>query len=112
DVARAIDLDAAERRLLASAERQTIKHKRRAPAYFEYRPPPLRVTRGGEAHALAGYRTAPGVEVVLYDFGAVSLSYAVPIEGPLAGLPRLAHELWGNERLRSEKRRVGKEGGT
>jgi len=105
DVARAIDLDVAERRLLASAERQTIKHKRRAPAYFEYRPPPLRVTREGGVHDLAGYRTAPGVEVVLYDFGAVSLSYTVPIEGPLAGLPGLAHELWGNERLVADSRR-------
>jgi len=42
EVAQAIDLDAAERRLLAGAERQTIKHKRRAPASFEYRPAPLR----------------------------------------------------------------------
>jgi len=105
DVARAIDLDVAERRLLASAERQTIKHKRRAPAYFEYRPPPLRVTRESGAHDLAGYRTAPGVELVLYDFGAVSLSFTVPIEGPLAGLPRLAHELWGNDRLVADSRR-------
>jgi hypothetical protein len=105
EVARAIDLDAAERRLLASAERQTIKHKRRAPAYFEYRPSPLRVTRAGAMHDLAGYRTAPGVEVVLYDFGAVSLSYAIPIEGPLAALPGLAQELWGNERLLADSRR-------
>src|SRR5207253_1045171 len=61
--------------------------------------------REGGVHDLAGYRTAPGVEVVLYDFGAVSLSYTVPIEGPLAGLPGLAHELWGNERLVADSRR-------
>src|SRR2546426_6137651 len=48
EVAQAIDLDAAERRLLAGAERQTIKHKRRAPAYFEYEPAPLRVARQAE----------------------------------------------------------------
>ena len=105
EVAQAIDLVAAERQLVAAAERQTIKYKRRAPAHFEYRPAPLRVTRDGEAHVLAGYRTAPGVEVVLYDFGAVSVSYAVPIEGPLAGLPELAYELWGNERLLVDSRR-------
>jgi hypothetical protein len=104
EVAYAIDLDGAERRLLAGAERQTVKHKRRAPAYFEYRPPPLRVSREGGAHALAGYRTASGVEIVLYDFGAVSVGYAIPIEGPLAGLPALAHELWGNERLLADSR--------
>src|ERR1041384_8792512 len=72
EVAQAIDLDEAERRLFAGTERQTIKQKRRAPASFEYRPAPLRVTRGGEPQSVDGYRTAPTVEIVLYDFGAVS----------------------------------------
>src|SRR5438876_574312 len=93
DVARAIDLDAAERRILAGTERQTVKQRRRAPANFEYRPAPLRVTRQGEAHVLGAYRTAPTLELVLYDFGAISASYAVSIEGPLMGLPALAYEL-------------------
>jgi hypothetical protein len=105
EVAQAIDLDAADRRLLAGAERQTIKHKRRAPASFEYRPAPLRVTRAGDPQPVGGYRTAPGVEVVLYDFGAVSVSYAIPIEGPLGSLPALAEELWGNEPLLADSRR-------
>ncbi|OLC03548.1 MAG: hypothetical protein AUH78_19125 [Gemmatimonadetes bacterium 13_1_40CM_4_69_8] len=105
DVARAIDLDAAERRILAGAERQTVKQRRRAPASFEYRPAPLRVTRPGEVHVLGAYRTAPTLELVLYDFGAISVSYAVPIEGPLLGLPALAYELWGNERLVADARR-------
>jgi len=108
EVAQAIDLDAAERRLLASAERQTIKHKRRAPASFEYRPAPLRVNRGGSVHPLGRgggeYRTAAGVDVVLYDFGAVSVSYAIPIAGTLSGLPALAEELWGNEALLADAR--------
>jgi hypothetical protein len=105
EVAYAIDLDAAERRVVAGTERQTVKSKRRAPAFFEYRPAPLRVTRDAEALVVAGYRGTPLVEVVLYDFGAVSLSYAIPIEGPLAGLPALANELWGNERLLADSRR-------
>ena len=104
EVAQAIDLDAAERRLLAGAERQTIKHKRRAPASFEYRPAPLRVARGANPHTLGAYHAAPTVDVVLYDFGAVSVSYAIPIEGPLSGLPALAEELWGNERLLADSR--------
>ena len=105
EVAQAIDLDGAERRLLAGAERQTIKHKRRAPASFEYRPAPLRVNRDGVVHTLGEYRTTPGVEVVLYDFGAVSVGYAIPIAGPLAGLPALAEALWGNEQLVADARR-------
>ena len=105
DVARAIDLDAAEQRIRAGTERQTIKHKRRAPAYFEYHPAPLRVTQDGEEFALAGYRAGAAVEVVLYDFGAVSVSYAIPIAGPLDRLPALSSELWGNERLAADSRR-------
>src|SRR5262249_29004568 len=70
EVAQSIDLDAAQRRMQAGAERQTIKYKRRAPASFEYRPAPLHVTRGGELLEVNGRRTTPGVEVVLYDFGA------------------------------------------
>ena len=106
EVGRAIDLDAAARHvLLGDAARQTIKQKRRAPAYFEYRPAPLRVTRQGESHAIGAYRTALGVEAVIYDFGAVSLSYAIAIDGPLAGLPALAEALWGNESLLADSRR-------
>lgn len=105
EVAQAIDLDVAERRLVAEAERQTIKQKRRAPASFEYRPAPLRVTRRGVEQAHGVYRTSPTVEVVLYDFGAVSVSYATPIEGPFGGLPVLADELWGNAPLLADSRR-------
>src|SRR5258705_4549823 len=105
EVAQAIDLDAAEHRLLAGAERQAIKHKRRAPASFEYRPAPLRVTRAGGSHTLGTYQAAPTEELVLYDFGAVSVSYEIPIEGPLESLPALAEELWGNEGLLADSRR-------
>lgn len=107
EVAQSIDLDAAERRLLTTTttERQTIKYKRRAPASFEYRPAPLHVTRGGEPLEVDGRRTGPGVEVVLYDFGALSVSYTVPLGGPLTALPSLAQALWGNERLLADSRR-------
>jgi len=58
EVAYAIDLDEAERRVVAGTERQTVKFKRRAPAYFEYRPAPLRVARDAESLDIAGYRAA------------------------------------------------------
>ncbi len=104
EVAYAIDLDAAERRVLAAKERQTVKSKRRAPAFFEYRPAPLRVTQQGAPVAVGSYCTAPGVEVVLYDFGAVSVSYAIPLEGRLSALPQLSADLWGNVELMADSR--------
>src|SRR5881628_1801290 len=94
EVAYAIDLEAAQRRIAAVTERQTVKQKRRAPASFEYRPAPLRVTLAADPLAVAGYATGPSVEMVLYDFGAVSVSFGIPIAGPLGGLPALSAELY------------------
>lgn len=105
EVAHAIDLVAAERRLARAAQRQTVKEKRRAPAFFEYDPAPLRVTAPAEPVTVAGRATAPAVELVLYDFGAVSVSYAIPLEGPLAALPALSAALYGNEALQAGSRR-------
>src|SRR5437773_2784356 len=104
DVAHAFDLAAAERRLASATQRQTVKQKRRAPAFFEYRPAPLRVSLPAQPISLGSFSTGPTVEVVLYDFGAVSLSYAIPLEGPLGALPSLSSELWGNERLLADSR--------
>src|SRR5712691_4690444 len=49
--------------------------------------------------------TAPHVAFVLYDFGAVSVSYAIPLQGPLTGLPALSTILYGNEQLQADSRR-------
>ncbi|HEV8263405.1 MAG TPA: hypothetical protein VGQ06_00530 [Gemmatimonadales bacterium] len=105
EVAHAIDLAAAETRLASATQRQTVKQKRRAPAFFEYNPAPLRVTEAAEPLAVGARMTAPSVELVLYDFGAVSVSYAIPLEGPLAALPELSAALYGNELLEADARR-------
>src|SRR5216684_557924 len=104
DAAHAFDLAAAERRLASATQRQTVKQKRRAPAFFEYDPAPLRVTEPAESLAVGGHVTAPYVEFVLYDFGAVSVSYAIPLQGPLTGLPALSTMLYGNEQLQADSR--------
>src|SRR5213596_3319797 len=105
DVAHAFDLAAAETRLASATQRQTVKQKRRAPAFFEYDPAPLRVTEPADSLAVGEHVTAPYVEFVLYDFGAVSVSYAIPLQGPLTGLPALSTMLYGNEQLQADSRR-------
>ena len=104
EVAHAIDLDLAER-VLAGPERVRIKARRRAPGYFEYRPAPLRVTVQTEPLAVGAWRTAPTAELVLYDFGAVSVGFSIPLAGPLDELPALAGRLSGNETLVAAARR-------
>src|SRR5262245_55326297 len=107
EVAHAIDLDECERRLtaLTAATRHQIRHKRRAPSYFEYRPAPLRVTQEMHSLAIGPYGSTGAVDMLLYDFGAVSVSYTIPFDGPLGDLRALAGELYDNAALLDDSRR-------
>jgi hypothetical protein len=96
DIAMSIDLDHAER-LLAGAgadqQRETLrppgslKHARKAPAYFEYKPPPLRVTLPAESLGVDGgtgaaaFKTEPTIELLVFDFGAVCVNYRIALDG-------------------------------
>jgi hypothetical protein len=99
-----IDLSEAEQRITATKERGTFRHKQRAPQYLEYRPAPLRVIHEAASLKLGGYATASPVEVVLYDFGAVSVSYKIPLEGRLSGLLDLSETLYENQELLADSR--------
>jgi len=107
DIGLAIDLDHAERLLTPSGSvegRESIGGTQRTPEYFEFRPAPLRVARHQPGLTVAGRAMDPRVECVLYDFGAVSLSYRLPIDGPLEGLVDLADELYENPTLLAHAR--------
>jgi hypothetical protein len=105
EVGQSVDLDAAERRITSLTERAAIRHKRRAPRYFEYRPAPLRVMQNAEPVAIGSYCTTPQVDAVLFDFGAVSVTYAIPLAGPLADLVGLSVELYEHPVLLDAARR-------
>jgi len=105
EVAMAIDLDAAQRRVTSMKERATIPHKRRAPRYFDYQPPPLRVVQRGDAVDLGVARTREQIEVVLWDFGAMSVAYAIPMAGSLGELVALSEALYDNAALLADSRR-------
>ena len=94
DIARAIDLNEAERHVVAMKQREALKHRRRAPKYFEYHPPPLRVTQEADPIAIGDYRSGTSVDLVLYDFGAVSVAYAIPLTGPFSALLTLSNDLY------------------
>ena len=93
DAAFAIDLNEAERRITSFTQREKIKHKRRTPRHFEFRPPPLRITQDA------------GVELVVYDFGAVTVIYHQPLSGDFSQLLTLSQELYENQRMLDESRR-------
>ena len=105
DVARSIDLEKVEQRVTQAKQRRNFKHGRRSPEHLEYSPPPLRVTETGESLDAGGARTLPAVDMVLYDFGAVTVLYSIQINGRFASLLDLSVNLYDNETLRSDSRR-------
>lgn len=110
DIAFAIDLDRAAALLSgADAERASIRSVRRSPAYFDYRPLPIRVTfpitpiELGSARAR--WTTHPHAELLIYDFGAVSIAFRIPLAGSLASLVELSAMLFDAAPLIAEARR-------
>ncbi len=104
DAARSINLELAERRVHEATQRQTMPHKRRAPSYFEYQPPPLRVSQDTEPVHVGKFPARGSVDLLLYDFGAVTVTYSFPIAGPFGNLLQLSEELYDNELLLSDSR--------
>ncbi len=54
--------------------------------------------------ALGDHRSSEAVEVMLYDFGAVTVIYRIPINGPFEGLLSLSESLYENKALLAESR--------
>lgn len=96
DAGHGIQLDKAQAALQAApadgdeeSRRSAISHRRRAPRHLQFRPAPLQVDQSlGEIAALefAGMRLAPRVECTLYDFGAISVAYRIPIDAGAGGM--------------------------
>lgn len=106
DIGLSIDLEAAQQRITADKQRQFLRHKRRAPYYFAYQPAPVRVSQTADTVQLGAFATEPTVDALLYDFGAVSVQFTIPLHGPLANLRDLSNELYHNPALLSASRRI------
>jgi len=103
EVAQAIDLDQTER-LLSGAERPAFRHRGRATSLFQYRPAPLRVSQEGGRQTVGRWRTEAVVDLVLYDFGAASVAYHLPVEGDLDALRDASASLQQDQQLRDDAR--------
>jgi hypothetical protein len=105
DLGHQIDLDRAQQRVAAGVEREQIRHEHRAPPYFQFEPAPLRIADDAPPIALGALATDGHVEATLYDFGAVSIAYRIPM-GPrsLEQLADLAGTLDDNPQLLADSR--------
>jgi hypothetical protein len=106
DAARSIDLAEARRHVVGEVEPSLLEHKRRAPTYFQFEPPPLRVLRADDPGEVLGRRFAPHAECAVFDFGAISVRYHLPFEGTLDDVPPLTAALAESPRLVAAARRL------
>jgi hypothetical protein len=105
DVGWSIDLNKADQHIREVKERSRMKRQRRAPNYFDYHPAPLRLTQEGPPLVLGEFSTHQNVEVVLFDFGAVSVTYRISLEGRFEGLLDLSEVLYENKVLQDESQK-------
>ncbi len=100
EVAQAIDLDQVELLLGGGSVRPTFRHRGRATSFFQYRPAPVRISQDRAAIPLGRWATDPQVDLMLYDFGAATVTYRVSIAGGLDELLEASSALRGTDRLR------------
>lgn len=105
DIGATTELEVAARLLTETTHRESLPHRRAAPAYFEFHPLPLRLNQPSEPIALGPYATGDQVDCVLYDFGAVLVIYTINIGGPVANLGSLSSVLYDNATLQADSRR-------
>ncbi|TVQ60096.1 MAG: hypothetical protein EA379_08730 [Phycisphaerales bacterium] len=104
DVGLSVQLDEAERRITDATSRTLLRRRRRSPRYFDMQPAPLRVTHLAPPIALGGFSTSDAVESVIFDFGAVSVTYAIHFRCTLRELLTLSETLYDNDTLHEEAR--------
>jgi len=108
DVGFEIDLERVEARL--EAERPgAFRHKRGASDEPGPARQSLRLTRAIEPIPLGGLRTGERLEISVYRFGAVCLTYAMPVDAELAELVRTSTLLYDNAALLSDARERARE---
>jgi len=102
ELAQSIDLDQVERLLGPGSERQTFRHRGRATSFFHYRPAPLRISQERASLSIHRWTTDPQVDLVLYDFGAATVTYRLPVANDLAELLQVSEALRGSDLLRQD----------
>jgi hypothetical protein len=99
DLGFAIDVLRAEQLLAAEQREQNFKKPRRAPEAQQLQRRSLRVGQAGAAVQIGAFRTEAPVEIVLWEFGAATIGYQIPIDATLAELVPLCDLLWDNADL-------------
>lgn len=104
DLGFAIDLARAEHLLAADQRSQNFKKPRRAPEAHQLQRHSFRVSQAGQPVQLGAFRSEGPVEIVIWEFGAATIDYQIPIDCTLADLAQLSDLLWDNADLLRDAR--------
>ncbi|TVQ61339.1 MAG: hypothetical protein EA378_08990 [Phycisphaerales bacterium] len=104
DVGFQVDLDAAGRAVQESRRLEVVRARRPAPVWFDYSPAPLRFQSQGPSVSVGESRAEEAVDVLLYDFGAVLLTYRLPLPATIGELPALSARLSADRGLVADAR--------
>jgi hypothetical protein len=105
DLGFAIDLARAEQILAADQIQQNFKKPRRAPEAYQLQRHSARVSQSGFPVEVGRHRTDGPVEIVIWEFGAATIKYQIPIDEGLSELVGLSDLLWDNQDLAGDARR-------
>jgi hypothetical protein len=105
DLGFAIDLAHVEQILAADQIQQNFKKPRRAPEAQQLQRHSTRVAQSGFPVEVGSFRSEGPVEVVLWEFGAATFGYKIPIDAQFADLVGLSDQLWDNQELLKDARR-------
>ena len=105
DVGMSIDLEKCKNLITSGVLNASIRPHRRAPKYFDYRPAPLLVTQVITPCTISEYKTSGDVDLQLYDFGGISVSYEIPVTGSFDVLRSISCELSESTLLLDDSRR-------
>jgi hypothetical protein len=104
DLGFAIDVVRAEQVLAADQRSQNFKKPRRAPEAQQLQRRSLRIAQAGTPVQVGAFRSEGPVEIVLWEFGAATIDYQIPIDGTLGELVALSDLLWDNADLLRDAR--------
>ncbi len=105
DLGFAIDLEHAERLLSVDPIQQTFKKPRRATEAAQLQRHSLRTSQSGFPVQIGHFRTEGPVDIVLWEFGAATIGYKIPIDAALTDLVSLSDQLWDHAALIEDARR-------
>jgi hypothetical protein len=94
DLALAVDLPRAASLVSAQGAPTRKAPDPRAPSSLATKPARIRFLRDAAPITLAGFSTLPQVECTLYDFGAISLCFCIPISPDIESLIPLGESLY------------------